>query len=126
LGLIPATISPYVIQAIGLREAKRLFMTAEVISSRRARRLGLLNETVSEEDLDTTIDTIIKALLKNGPTAVSQAKALASYVSTRPIDAELIDYTTEQIAQIRVSQEGQEGLNAFLNKRKPNWIADND
>ncbi|MBT1449726.1 enoyl-CoA hydratase/isomerase family protein [Glaciecola sp. XM2] len=126
LGLIPATISPYVIQAIGLREAKRLFMTAEVISSRRARRLGLLNETVSEEDLDTTIDTIIKALLKNGPTAVSQAKALASYVSTRPIDTELIDYTTEQIAQIRVSQEGQEGLNAFLNKRKPNWIADND
>jgi methylglutaconyl-CoA hydratase len=126
LGLVPATISPYVIQAIGLREAKRLFMTAEVISSRRARRLGLLNEAVSEEDLDITIDSIINAILKNGPVAVQQAKMLASYVSGKEIDEELIDYTSDQIANIRISDEGQEGLSAFLNKRAAKWIASDD
>jgi len=126
LGLVPATISPYVISAVGLREAKRLFMTAEVISARRARRLGLLNETVSEEDLDSTIDSIISAILKNGPVAVSQAKALASAVAGKAIDSELIDFTSDTIAKIRVSKEGQEGLTVFLEKRKASWIAQND
>nr|WP_136249526.1 enoyl-CoA hydratase/isomerase family protein [Ningiella ruwaisensis] len=126
LGLIPATISPYVIQAVGLREAKRLFMTAEVISSRRARRLGLLNETVSEEDLDKTIDIIIGDILKNGPVAVAKAKALALEVAELPINDSLLDKTSEAIAHIRVSDEGQEGLHAFLEKRKANWITQND
>ena len=126
LGLVPATISPYVIKALGQREAKRLFMTAEVISSRRARRLGLLSETVSEEELDTTIDAIVKAILKNGPTAVSQAKALANDIADRPINDDLLDYTSEVIAHIRVSDEGQEGLKAFLEKRKANWVNTDD
>lgn len=126
IGLVPATISPYVISAVGLREAKRLFMTAEVISSRRARRLGLLNETVSEEDLDITIDNIISDILKNGPVAVSQAKALASMVAERPIDNDLIDFTSDTIAKIRISAEGQEGLSAFLEKRKANWVMQHD
>ncbi|WP_395343026.1 enoyl-CoA hydratase/isomerase family protein [Ningiella sp. W23] len=126
LGLIPATISPYVVNAIGLREAKRLFMTAEVISSRRARRLGLLNEAVSEQDLDTTIDEIIKNILKNGPVAVSLAKQLACDIANRPIDDALIDETSELIANVRVSKEGQEGLSAFLNKRKANWNTSDD
>ncbi|WP_371193151.1 enoyl-CoA hydratase/isomerase family protein [Glaciecola sp. SC05] len=126
LGLIPATISPYVIGAVGLREAKRLFMTAEVISSQRARRLGLINEAVSEEDLDITIDEIINNILKNGPLAVSQSKALATVVAGRPIDTDLIDFTSDVIAKIRVSKEGQEGLSAFLDKRKANWIAQDD
>ncbi|MFC4699506.1 enoyl-CoA hydratase/isomerase family protein [Glaciecola siphonariae] len=126
LGLVPATISPYVIGAIGLREAKRLFMTAEVISSRRARRLGLLSESVSEQDLDSTIETIVNAILKNGPYAVRQAKELASAVANRPIDNALMNETSEVIANIRVSAEGQEGLSAFLDKRKPTWIVNND
>jgi methylglutaconyl-CoA hydratase len=126
LGLVPATISPYVVNAVGLREAKRLFMTAEVISSRRARRLGLLNETVSEEDLDSTINTIVNAILKNGPVAVGLAKALATEISGKPIDSSLIDFTSDMIAKIRVSVEGQEGLKAFLEKRKANWIANDD
>lgn len=126
LGLIPATISPYVINAVGMREAKRLFMTAEVISSRRARRIGLLSENVSEEDLEPTIDEIVNNILKNGPIAISQAKALASVVAYQPIDKDLIDFTSDTIAKVRISDEGQEGLMAFLDKRKPNWIAQND
>lgn len=126
LGLVPATISPYVIHAVGAREAKRLFMTAEVISARRARRLGLLSETVSEDDLDSSINNIVNAILKNGPDAVAQAKALAHDVAGKAIDQSLMDATSDVIARVRVSQEGQEGLSAFLEKRKANWIAHND
>ena len=121
LGLIPATISPYVVNAIGLREAKRLFMTAEVISSRRARRLGLLGENVSESELDETIDVLIELILKNGPTAVAAAKQLAINIADLPIDEDTIDYTSQLIADIRVSEEGQEGLKAFLDKRPASW-----
>ncbi|MGQ8365819.1 enoyl-CoA hydratase/isomerase family protein [Glaciecola sp. 1036] len=122
LGLIPATISPYVIDAIGAREAKRLFMTAEVISSRRARRLGLLSETVSEDELDSTIDSIITHILKNGPKAVAAAKKLVLDLANSPINEELMSATSQKIADIRVSEEGQQGLSAFLNKSKPSWI----
>ena len=126
LGLVPATISPYVIHAVGAREAKRLFMTAEVISARRARRLGLLSESVSEDDLDNSINNIVNAIKKNGPDAVAQAKALAHDVAGKTIDQALMDATSDVIARVRVSQEGQEGLSAFLEKRKANWIAHND
>ncbi|MDT0581328.1 MULTISPECIES: enoyl-CoA hydratase/isomerase family protein [Alteromonadaceae] len=121
LGLVPATISPYVIEAIGPRLAKRYFMTAEVFSSRRARRIGLLSETVSEDDLDTTIESLISALLNNGPDSVSKAKALVNQISYQSIDSELIEQTSELIANVRVSNEGQEGLSAFLEKRAPTW-----
>ncbi|MFT6268213.1 MAG: methylglutaconyl-CoA hydratase [Alphaproteobacteria bacterium] len=126
LGLIPATISPYVIQAVGPRIAKRLFMTAEVISARRARRIGLISEAVSEDELDSEVVNIASGLLKNGPIAVSMAKVLVDRVAFQPIDAELMQYTSKQIAATRVSKEGQEGLTAFLEKRPANWIDTHD
>jgi len=122
LGLVPATISPYVIEAIGARLARRYFLTAEIFSSRRARRIGLLSESVTEEELDSTINDIVSHILKNGPVAVGVAKQLISDVAQRPIDDELIAQTSACIASIRTSEEGQEGLQSFLNKRSPNWL----
>lgn len=121
LGLIPATISPYVIEAIGARVAKRYFMTAEVFSARRARRLGLLSEAVTYEELDETVDDLINKILSNGPQAVAAAKQLVFDVQDEPISEELIEKTSLRIATIRVSPEGQEGLTAFLEKRPATW-----
>lgn len=126
LGLIPATISPYVIGALGARNAKRLFMTAEVFSARKALELGLISETVSEEDLDYEVSKIADGLLKNGPVAVSLAKKLVDIVTNQNIDETLRTTTSKQIAQVRVSAEGQEGLTAFLEKRPANWIKNHD
>lgn len=126
LGLIPATISPYVIAAIGERQARRYFLTAERFTARRARRLGLLNETVTEEDLDKTVEGLINALLQNSPAAMHGAKQLIANVANRPVNDELLAYTSEQIAAIRVSAEGQEGLNAFLQKRLPAWRVESE
>jgi methylglutaconyl-CoA hydratase len=121
LGLVPATISPYVIEAIGPRLAKRYFMTAEVMSSRRARRIGLLSEAVSEEELDSSVENIVSPLLKNGPRSVAIAKTLINNISRRAIVQQLIEETSDLIATVRVSDEGQEGLTAFVEKRAPNW-----
>lgn len=121
LGLVPATISPYVIEAIGARLARRYFLTAEIFSSRRARRIGLLSESVTEEELDGTINDIVSHILNNGPVAVAAAKQLITDVAMRPINDELMAQTSACIASIRTSEEGQEGLQSFLNKRKPNW-----
>ncbi|MBE1298957.1 MAG: gamma-carboxygeranoyl-CoA hydratase [Alteromonadaceae bacterium] len=121
LGLIPATISPYVIAAMGARVARRYFTTAEVFSARRARRLGLLSETVTEEELDDTINDLIEHILKNGPHATAAAKQLIFDVCDQPAEEELLEKTSLRIATIRVSEEGQEGLRAFLEKRSPSW-----
>ncbi|MCC2615842.1 enoyl-CoA hydratase/isomerase family protein [Aestuariibacter halophilus] len=121
LGLIPATISPYVVKALGARVAKRYFMTAEVFSSRRARRLGLISESVTEEELQPTVDALVEQLLSNGPQAVAAAKQLVFDVENQPLDEELLEKTSLRIATIRVSEEGQEGLNAFLQKRPAAW-----
>jgi len=121
LGLIPATISPYVIDAIGQRHARRYFTTAEVFSARRARRIGLLSECVTEEELDRHVDDLILALLNNGPQAVTAAKQLVFDVANKPVDQALMAFTSEAIAKIRVSQEGQDGLGSFLNKQAPSW-----
>ena len=126
LGLIPATISPYVVEAVGPKMAKRLFMTAEVISARRARRINLVHETVSEEDLDNEVDSHISNILKNGPIAVPLAKSIVDKVANQPINEAMIEQTSEMIAEVRVSDEGQEGLNAFLEKRAANWIHSHD
>lgn len=126
LGLIPATISPYVVEAVGPKMAKRLFMTAEVISARRARRINLVDETVSEEDLDNEVDSHISNILKNGPIAVTLAKSIVDKVANQPINEAMIEQTSEMIAEVRVSDEGQEGLNAFLEKRAANWIHSHD
>ncbi len=121
IGLIPAVISPYVSKAIGARAAQRYFITAEQFNAEKALQLGLLHEVVNDEALDQVVNTIAETLVANGPQAVAAAKTLAHYVSDNAINDKTITYTTDLIAKIRVSSEGQEGLSAFLEKRKANW-----
>ena len=124
LGLVPAVISPYVISAIGLRHARRLFLSAEIFDSTLALRIGLLHEAVPYAQLDETIDKTLHWLLKGGPSAQTEAKKLALRVSGSSLaNAEKIDQENAAlIAKLRVSKEGQEGLNAFLEKRAAHWI----
>lgn len=124
LGLVPAVISPYVISAIGLRHARRLFSSAEIFDSALALRIGLLHETVPYAELDETIDRTLHWLLKGGPVAQKEAKELALRVSGNTLaNAERLDQENAAlIAKLRVSEEGQEGLNAFLEKRPASWI----
>ena len=124
IGLMPATISPYVIAAMGSRAARRYFTTAERFSAETASRLGLVSEVVTEERLDATITTLIDGILTNSPQAMRAAKELVFDVSDHAITDELVRDTCERIAAIRVSEEGQEGLTAFLEKRSPKWISD--
>ncbi|MBE0364023.1 methylglutaconyl-CoA hydratase [Pseudoalteromonas ulvae UL12] len=119
LGLIPAVISPYVIQAIGERQARRYFLTAEVFKAPQAQQMGLIQ--IIDNDLESAANTILQAIIDNGPAAVRAAKQLISAVAGQVIDESLTDYTAQQIASIRVSEEGQEGLSAFFAKRAPSW-----
>lgn len=121
LGLSPATIAPFVIDAIGARAARRLFLTGEVFSAQRALDLGLLSEVVPSALLDQATTKIVSKLLNNGPTALTKTKALIDHIHSHPRDQALTDYTCELIAELRVTDEGQEGLSAFLEKRKPDW-----
>ncbi len=121
IGLVPAVISPYVSKAIGARAAQRYFITAEQFNADKALQLGLLHEVVNDESIDNVVNTIAETLVANGPQAVAAAKTLAHYVSDNAINDTTITYTTDLIAKIRVSSEGQEGLSAFLEKRKANW-----
>lgn len=123
LGLIPATISPYVIRAMGARAAQRYFLTAERFSAAEAHRIGLVHEVVPAEQLDARVDELTQALVNAGPQAVRACKALLQEVAGHDIDAPLIARTVEHIADIRASSEGQEGVQSFLQKRKPNWLA---
>ncbi len=122
IGLVPATISPYVIKAMGERASRRYFTTAERFGAAEAYRIGLLSEVVAEEKLDETVKSLVGAILANGPNAVRAAKDLVASVAGREIDSALIEDTWVRIAHIRVSEEGQEGLGAFLGKRSPNWM----
>ena len=122
IGLIPATISPYVINAIGSRAARRYFTTAERFSADEAERIGLVHQVVEEDQLDNAVETIIEALLGNSPAAIEAAKQLIFDVEGKPITDALMEDTSERIAAIRVSPEGQEGLTAFLEKRPAAWI----
>jgi methylglutaconyl-CoA hydratase len=124
LGLIPATISPYVIRAIGERASRRYFLTAERFDAQEARRIGLVHEVVAEDQLDHEIDKLVHALLACSPHAIDEAKRLIRDVSGETIEPELVTDTVRRIAQIRVSEQGREGVQAFLNKRKPNWLTD--
>lgn len=121
LGIAPAVISPFVVNAIGARQARRYMLTAERFNAQTAEKLGLVHEVVEPEQLDETVDNIIESIINNGPVAVKATKALVKRVAHGPIDQSMVDYTTELIANLRVSEEGQEGLNAFFDKRKPNW-----
>ena len=124
IGLIPATISPYVIRAMGERAARRYFTTAERFGAAEAQRIGLVSEVTSAETLDESVEGLISTLLQNGPAAVRASKALVVDFAGQDISLEIIEDSCGRIARIRVSQEGQEGLSAFLNKRKPTWLGD--
>jgi methylglutaconyl-CoA hydratase len=121
LGLLPAVISPYVIEAIGARQARRWFATAEVFDADQARAMGLLHDVVNATTLDTAVQRQIDLLLKAGPLASAQAKALVRQVASHHDGARHDADNASLIAGLRVSPEGQEGLSAFLDKRKPGW-----
>lgn len=122
LGLIPAVISPYVIAAMGERAARRYFLTAERFPATEALRTGLVHEVTDPAALDAAVERVIADLLRGGPQAQARAKDLIDRVAARPIDSALIEDTAARIAATRVSAEGQEGMNAFLDKRAPAWV----
>ena len=123
LGLIPAVISPYMIAAIGERMARRYFLTGERFDATEAYRIGLVQERVADEAaLDVAVNRIVLAVLAAGPVAQAEVKQLIAAVASRPIDDALVRETAERIARVRVSDEGREGIAAFLDKRKPDWI----
>jgi len=120
LGIVPANISTFVLPKIGARSARRYFLTGERFDAAEARRIGLVHEVVPADALDTTVDGLVAALLECGPQAVATAKEIIRRVVDAPRD-QAFDYTARTIARVRVSPEGQEGLGAFLEKRKPRW-----
>jgi methylglutaconyl-CoA hydratase len=122
LGLIPAVISPYVIAAMGQRQARRYFLTAERFDAQEALRIGLVHAVAQPDELDARVAQLIDELLKGGPHALAEAKDLIASVADRPVDQALAEDTAARIARVRVSSEGQEGTNAFLEKRAPKWI----
>lgn len=121
IGLLPAVISPYVVRAIGARQARRYFMTAEVIDARRAVQIGMAHEAVPESELDATVDKCVDALLSGAPAAQIKSRTLIERVAHQPASDELIAWTAELIAGLRSTEEGREGLDAFLGKRPPAW-----
>lgn len=122
LGLAPSTISPYVIRAIGARQASRYFLTAERISAQQAKQIGLAHEVCELDQLDETVMTLVKALLLGGPTAQTASKQLIEMVATHDLDDALRSKTAQHIADLRQGQEAKNGLDAFLNKQRPAWI----
>ena len=123
LGLAPATISPYVMRAMGPRAAQRYCLSAERFDSAEALRIGFVHEVVTADQLDSRVDAVVKALLNASPAAVRACKRLLQDVAQREIDAALIAQTVEAIADIRASTEGREGVQSFLQKRQPAWLA---
>ena len=122
IGLIPATISPYVIRAMGARAAHRYFLTAERFSAAEALRIGLVHEVVKPEELQARVAQLAQGLVQCGPEAVKACKKLLHDVAGHEITAGLVRRTVEGIADIRASDEGREGVQSFLGKRKPNWL----
>ena len=123
LGLIPATIAPYVIKAMGEQAARRYVLTAERITAAEAHRIGFVHELATPDALDAAVATIVKALVSNSPHAVRQAKVLVRDIAGHPIDQGLVADTAGRIAAIRSSLEGREGVASFLEKRKPSWLS---
>ena len=127
LGLIPATISPFVISAIGARQARRYFATAERFDATTALHIGLVHQVVEPDELETSVDALVDQLLQSSPQAQRSAKDLINWVTPRLSDSEgidnaLLDDVATAIAQARASEQGREGISAFLEKRKPGWI----
>jgi methylglutaconyl-CoA hydratase len=122
LGLIPATIGPYVVRAIGGRWARRLFQTGERITAAQAEKIGLIHESVENDGLDARVDSVTKDLLAGAPMAQEAAKELVDAVAGRAVTAKLIEDTAVRIATIRTEPEAREGLSAFLEKRSASWV----
>ncbi|GAB7223417.1 enoyl-CoA hydratase-related protein [Vibrio owensii] len=122
LGLVPATISPYVMRAMGNRQARRYILSAEVINATKAEKFGIVHEVHKLDKIEVVVESLVDSLLLNSPDAMRKAKALCHQCHQNPIDGQLIQYTSQLIADIRVSPQGQDGLQAFLEKREPGWI----
>ena len=123
LGLLPATISPYVVRALGAQASRRYFVTAERFTAAQAHAFGLVHELCEPEALDERVATLINTLVANGPAAVRACKQLVRDVAGQPLNEALRAETARRIADMRASPEGREGVQSFLNKRPPNWIA---
>ena len=121
LGLLPATIGPYVVKALGEQASRRYFVTAERFSAAQAHTLGFVHEVVAGDQLDSKVAEIVALLVANGPAATKACKKLVQDLAGRPIDAPLRADTARRIADIRASAEGREGVQAFLDKREPSW-----
>ncbi|MFH1688238.1 MAG: enoyl-CoA hydratase-related protein [bacterium] len=121
IGVVPACIGPYVVKKMGEGKARELFITGERMNGDRAYEVGLVNFVVDDEQLDDAVNALIKSVLSSGPKAVAMAKNLVSAVPGMQPE-QFKPFTAEMIAKLRVSDEGQEGMDAFLNKRKPNWV----
>ena len=124
LGLTPATISPYVVAAMGERNAHRYFLTAERFDAAAALAMGFVHQVVEPGDLAATVDGFVDILLNNGPAAMTAGKELIAAVANKPIDEAVLNDTAKRIADIRATPEGKEGIAAFLEKRKAAWIAE--
>jgi len=124
LGLLPATIGPYVVKALGEQASRRYFVTAERFDAARAHALGFVHELVPAAALDARVAELVTTVVANGPAALKACKRLVQDVAGRPVDADLRAETARRIADIRASAEGKEGVQAFLNKRDPEWKAD--
>ena len=124
LGLIPATIGPYVIRAMGANAARRYFLTAEKFDAGEAFRLGLVHDLAPPEELDLRINALLGALMQTSASAVSESKRLVRELADRPIDDAIVADTADRIASIRTSDDGREGVRAFLEKRKPRWVVE--
>lgn len=123
IGLIPATVSPYVLRAIGARAAQRYFLTAERFGAEQAHAMGLVHEVCASQMLDARVDEIVRALLAGGPASQGACKQLVESVADHPIDDALIAETCRQIAQARCGSEARQGIDAFFGKRRPPWLS---
>ena len=123
-GIIPSAISPYVVRAIGARQAYRYFQSAERIDASRARELGLVHEAVEPKALDAKVAEIVAALIQGGPLAQAAAKDLIRAVDNKPINDNVVEDTAHRIAHLRATPEAKDGIAAFLDKRQPSWLAE--
>lgn len=120
-GILPAVIGPYLIESVGVREAKRLALSASPVDALEAQRIGLIHIVTTSESLDEQLEKLLSELRRNGPTALQEIKGLFNSISARPIDEDVIKLTASTIARVRSTDEAREGFAAFFDKRRPSW-----